>query len=226
MKNLVLAALLVVAASAGAQTTAGSGSGAGAGQKTNVVTESTSAAKGGDVQIGCLVNCASTDQGAKDAADASVTVATINAGASKDIAKMNADAAKEIAGKAIRNTPSVNGLPLTSSNDTCMGSASGSVNAPGIGVSLGKTYTDANCVMLKNSRELWNMGMKAAALALMCKDADNREALELTGFECPQTTKARNGNMAVQQHAQASQEQYTDPIVRARLGLPPLPASK
>lgn len=173
----------------------------------------------GNITVGCLVNCASTDQGSKDAAAAAVTVATINAGAAKEIAAINADA-------RIKNTPSVNGPPLTSSNDTCMGSASGSVNAPGIGVSLGKTYTDANCVMLKNSRELWNMGMKAAALALMCKDADNREALELTGFECPQTTKARNGNMAVQQHAQASQEQYTDPIVRARLGLPPLTEAK
>jgi hypothetical protein len=50
---------------------------------------------------------------------------------------------------------------------------------------LGKTYTDTNCVRLKNSRELWNMGMKAAALALMCKDEENREALEVTGYQCP-----------------------------------------
>lgn len=33
--------------------------------------------------------------------------------------------------------------------------------------------------------------MKAASLALMCTDSANREALELTGFECPQTTKAK-----------------------------------
>lgn len=114
--------------------------------------------------------------------------------------------------QTVKNVPSVSGPPLTSSNDTCMGSASGSVNAPGFGVSLGKTYTDANCVMLKNSRELWNMGMKAAALALMCTDEANRTALELTGYECPQTTKARENK----------NEQYTDPIVRHRLGLPPL----
>lgn len=87
--------------------------------------------------------------------------------------------------QTIRNTPSVSGPPLVSSNDTCMGSASGSANVPGFGISLGKTYTDNNCVMLKNSRELWNMGMKAAAMALMCTDASNKEALELTGFVCP-----------------------------------------
>lgn len=229
-KILLIASLLACSATAFADGTKGEAT-----QTTTVQTGSSATANGGaggsggaatsagntsgNVTVGCLVNCASTDQGQKDAAAAAVTVATINAGAAKEIAAIAADA-------RIKNTPSVSGPPLTSSNDTCMGSASGSVNAPGIGVSLGKTYTDANCVMLKNSRELWNMGMKAAALALMCKDADNREALELTGFECPQTTKARNGNMAVQQHAQASQEQYTDPIVRARLGLPPLPASK
>jgi hypothetical protein len=125
--------------------------------------------------------------------------------------------------QTVKNVPSVSGPNLTSSNDTCMGSASGSANGPGFGISIGKTYTDENCVRLKNSRELWNMGMKAASLALMCKDADNREALELTGFECPQTTKARGGSLALQQNvAQPLQAQYTDPIVRARLGLPPL----
>ncbi len=116
----------------------------------------------------------------------------------------------------------MNGPALTSSNDTCMGSTSGSANAPGIGLSFGTSWVDGNCKMLKNSRELWNMGMKAAAMALMCNDPDNREALESTGYECPQTTKARKGNAAVQAAAQPSQEQYTDPIVRARLGLPPL----
>ena len=87
--------------------------------------------------------------------------------------------------QTIRNVPSVSGPPLISSNDTCMGSASGSANAPGFGISLGKTYTDSNCVMLKNAREMWNMGMRAAAMALMCNDASNKEALESTGFKCP-----------------------------------------
>jgi hypothetical protein len=91
--------------------------------------------------------------------------------------------------QTIKNTPSVSGSPLTSSNDTCMGSASGSANVPGIGISFGKTYTDENCVMLKNSRELWNMGMKAASMALMCMDKNNRAALEMTGFTCPQSQK-------------------------------------
>ena len=85
----------------------------------------------------------------------------------------------------LRNVPSVSGPPLTSSNDTCMGSSSGSLNVPGFGVSVGSTWADTNCKMLKNARELWNMGMRGAALALMCNDQLNKDALESTGFECP-----------------------------------------
>lgn len=96
----------------------------------------------------------------------------------------------------VKNVPSVNGPPLTSSNDTCMGSVSGSLNVAGFGGGFGTTYKDANCVMLKNSRELWNMGMRGAALARMCMDAENREALEITGFKCPQTEKAEREEAA------------------------------
>ena len=93
--------------------------------------------------------------------------------------------------QTVKNVPSVSGPPLTTSNDTCMGSSSGGVNGPGFGISVGSTWTDNNCKILKNSRELWNMGMKAASLALMCSDALNREALEITGFECPQSARDR-----------------------------------
>jgi len=98
--------------------------------------------------------------------------------------------------QTVKNVPSVGAPPLTTSNDTCMGSLSGSVNIAGFGGSLGSTYKDVNCVMLKNSRELWNMGMRAAALARMCMDADNRAALEMTKFECPQTALEKSAPVA------------------------------
>lgn len=124
--------------------------------------------------------------------------------------------------QTVRNVPSINASPLTSSNDTCMGSATGAVSGPGFGLSIGKTYVDDNCVMLKNSRELWNMGMKAASLALMCADLNNRAALELTGYVCPRveerpklTSAPANVPVAFLQN----DGNYTDPIIRARLGL-------
>lgn len=94
--------------------------------------------------------------------------------------------------QTIKNTPSVSGPPLTTSNDTCMGSTSGSVNIAGLGIGGGSTWTDTNCKRLKNARELWNMGMKAASMALLCKDADNKEALEATGFDCSFDKKTNN----------------------------------
>lgn len=141
--------------------------------------------------------------------------ATINANTARDVARINSEA-------KIRNTPSVSAPPLTSSNDTCMGSSSGSINAPGIGLSLGSTWVDENCKLLKNSRELWNMGMKAASLALMCNDVANRTALELTGFECPQTTARKNADSARPAAILDGRDTgYTgnDPIIRSRLGL-------
>lgn len=119
--------------------------------------------------------------------------------------------------QTIKNTPSVNGPPLTTSNDTCMGSTSGSINVAGLGLGGGSTYVDENCKRLKNSRELWNMGMKAASLSLMCNDSDNLVALELTGYICPQTL--RNNTLKV---SPSIKFEYTDPIVRRRLGLPAL----
>jgi hypothetical protein len=93
--------------------------------------------------------------------------------------------------QTLKNTPSVNGPALVSSNDTCMGSTSGSLNIAGLGFGGGSTWTDTNCRRLKNARELWNMGMKPAALAIMCMDSENKEALELTGYLCPVKPQAK-----------------------------------
>ena len=68
--------------------------------------------------------------------------------------------------QTIKNVPSLAAAPLTSSNDTCMGSFSAGVAVPGFGVTGGSTYSDEHCRRIKMSRELWNKGMKAASLAL------------------------------------------------------------
>lgn len=97
--------------------------------------------------------------------------------------------------ETVRNVPNVSVSELTTSNDTCMGSVVAGGSAAGFGVSFGTTHIDQNCVMLKNAQMLWNMGMRAAALARLCMDKDNRKALEMTGYTCPQdagkTTKVK-----------------------------------
>ena len=93
--------------------------------------------------------------------------------------------------QTIKNVPSIAAPPLASSNDTCMGSASGGLAVAGFGITGAGTYVDEHCKRIKMSRELWNKGMKAASLAMDCMDRDAREALELTGFVCPQTARAQ-----------------------------------
>lgn len=154
-------------------------------------------------QAGSVSSSAASNQGNSQnitfaAADNS-TAAKEAGAADVQVALINSEAAKVIAGttQTIKNTPSVSGPNLTTSNDTCMGSTSGSFNIAGLGFGGGSSWVDDNCKMLKNSRELWNMGMKAASLALMCNDKANKEALELTGYECPQTTAARKAAEAM-----------------------------
>lgn len=81
--------------------------------------------------------------------------------------------------------------PLTSSGDTCMGSYSGGISTVSIGISLGGTWTDDNCVMLKNARELYNYGYRDSALARLCMDELNSQALEVTGINCPDYRRLR-----------------------------------
>lgn len=187
---------------------------------------------------------------ASDLKDQGATAAAINSAAALEIAKIQAgqngdrdlsadqraaldrQAAKDIAKtqQTIKNTPSIALGQLTSSNDTCMGSVSVGGSGPGFSVGIGSTYKDDNCVMLKNSRELWNMGMKAAAMALMCTDKANKEALELTGFVCPQTEAANKAAVKKAEAEAAAKVAQTggaerlataytgnDPIVQARM---------
>lgn len=113
---------------------------------------------------------------------------------------------------------------LAAGFDTCMGSTSGAVSSAVIGIAMGSTYVDVGCEMRKDARELWNMGQRAAALARTCMSPLNREALELTGYECPQTANARivAKNKAIADAA-IIEPQLTDPYIRARKGLAPLP---
>lgn len=211
MKKILFAALMAVSLSSIAATTTPIYAGVAAGPITNTTgVETTSGAQATNQGNSQNITFSSPE---KTTVDQTVNQTVNGTTTSNQVVSggTNSSIHQTFGTQTIKNTPSVSGAPLTSSNDTCMGSASGSANVPGIGLSFGKTYTDDNCVMLKNSRELWNMGMKAASMALMCMDKNNRAALEMTGFTCPQSQ---------QREASAKAGEPTDPYVRARLGLP------
>ena len=69
--------------------------------------------------------------------------------------------------------------------DVCSVGASAGVQTFGLGVSGGKTFRDENCERIKLSRQLDSMGMKVAAISLLCQDPRVFEAMVQAGTPCP-----------------------------------------
>jgi len=71
------------------------------------------------------------------------------------------------------------------SQDVCAVPASGGLNTGVFAVSGGTVITDENCVRLKNAKALHDMGLKVAAVSLLCKDDEVWDAMEMSGSPCP-----------------------------------------
>lgn len=69
---------------------------------------------------------------------------------------------------------------LVTGSDTCMGSSSGGAQSVSIGVSLGTTWTDQDCVTRKDAVVLQAMGQNELALSLLCGKESMREAVRRT----------------------------------------------
>jgi len=52
-------------------------------------------------------------------------------------------------------------------------------------LSAGKAVRDMNCERLKLSKTLYDMGMKVAAVSMMCQDERVFKAMEMAGTPCP-----------------------------------------
>ena len=74
---------------------------------------------------------------------------------------------------------------MSYSQDLCTTGASAAVQTQIFGVSAGKSIRDENCERLKNSKALYDMGMKVAAVALLCQDEKVFRAMEQSGSPCP-----------------------------------------
>ena len=78
-------------------------------------------------------------------------------------------------------SPSIN----ASNSDLCTVGVSGAVQTQILGISTGQAYRDANCERLKISKVLYDMGMKVAAVSVMCQDWRTYDAMEKAGTPCP-----------------------------------------
>ena len=72
-----------------------------------------------------------------------------------------------------------------SSSDICTTGVSGAVQTQILGVSGGSSLRDFNCERLKLSKTLYDMGMKVAAVSVMCQDRRVFDAMEMAGTPCP-----------------------------------------
>ena len=57
-----------------------------------------------------------------------------------------------------------------SNSDLCTVGVAGAVQTQILGISDGRTVRDMNCEKLKNAKTMYDMGMKVAAVSVMCQD--------------------------------------------------------
>ena len=82
-------------------------------------------------------------------------------------------------------SPSIN----ASNSDLCTVGVAGAVQTQILGISAGKTVRDMNCEKLKNAKTLYDMGMKVAAVSVMCQDRRVFDAMQMAGTPCPYNGK-------------------------------------
>ena len=78
-------------------------------------------------------------------------------------------------------SPTIN----TSNSDLCTFGVAGAVQTQILGISTGTQFTDESCERLKNSKTLYDMGMKVAAVSVMCQDKRVFDAMMNAGTPCP-----------------------------------------
>lgn len=78
-------------------------------------------------------------------------------------------------------SPTIN----TSNSDLCTFGVAGAVQTQILGISMGSQVTDENCERLKNAKTMYDMGMKVAAVSVMCQDKRVFDAMWNAGTPCP-----------------------------------------
>ena len=119
-------------------------------------------------------------------------------------------------------SPNVGGT----NSDLCTISSSGAMGTQIFSLSLGATYTEQNCLRLKNAKTLYDFGMKVAAVSLLCADPSGEihRAMAMAGTPCPYMGKigaeataawevhTENIPVPTREHEKSAQEKRDDAI--------------
>jgi len=87
----------------------------------------------------------------------------------------------------VDKSPSTASAPsvIVNNQDVCTTGASAAVQTQILGIAGATVNTDENCERLKLSRALYGMGMKVAAVSVLCQDPRVFNAMEMAGTPCP-----------------------------------------
>ena len=114
-------------------------------------------------------------------------------------------------------TPSIN----ASNSDLCTVGVAGAVQTQILGISGGTTITDENCERLKLSKTIYDMGMKVAAVSIMCQDKRVFDAMKMAGTPCPflgkigqEAAKEWNNNPQLQPKSKKEEDSLGDQVVK------------
>lgn len=102
-------------------------------------------------------------------------------------------------------------------SDLCVVAESGAVQTQILGVSSGAATVDVNCERLKISKTLYDMGMKVAAVSVMCQDPRVFDAMLKAGTPCPIDGKIGEEALATwEQNPEMKPEQITSEMTHGK----------
>ena len=87
----------------------------------------------------------------------------------------------------VDRTPSTASAPsvVINNQDVCSFAASGAIQTQIFGLAGGTAIRDLNCERMKLSTRLFRMGMKIAAVSLLCQDERVWQSMQMAGTPCP-----------------------------------------
>ena len=119
-----------------------------------------------------------------------IIMSTVSAAYSQTVVETttNSKSDVETKGRTIVISPppsAISPIVGSSTSDLCMAGVSGAVQTQILGVSTGDMVREQNCERLKISKTLYDMGMKVAAVSVLCQDRRVYDAMEMAGTPCP-----------------------------------------
>lgn len=101
-------------------------------------------------------------------------------------------------------------LGANSNSDLCTIGVAGAVQTQILGISAGTTFTEENCLRLKNAKTMYDMGMKVAAVSIMCQDPQVFDAMMMAGTPCPYEGKiGEEAKIGWESHEETLREKHT-----------------